>query len=284
MVFLLGIICAVTASLLFNAGIAMQALEARDTPKSRSLRLSLLALLLRRPLWVLGLALGLLGVLPQLVALRTAPFIVVQPLLAVGLLLLLAVGSRVLGEPITWMEWTAVVAILLGVFLVAVAAPPHSEQHRGGAAVVAVMTALSIPALLPLLRLPGLTSPTALMVSCGFGYAATNVAVKLLGDDVALRHWTTAAGWTAVAAVNGVAATITNMSAFQVRPATIVVPVTTAVQTFLPVALEPLFLREHAPSPEEAVALAAGLALTLAATVLLARAPAVSGLVSRAQR
>jgi drug/metabolite transporter (DMT)-like permease len=283
-VFLLGIACAVTASLLFNAGIAMQALEARDTPRTRSLRLSLVVLLLRRPLWVLGLALGLLGVLPQVVALRTAPFVVVQPLLSVGLLLLLAVGSRVLGEAVSWTEWAAVAAILLGVFLVAVGAPPHSEQHRGGAAVVAVVAVLSIPALLPLLRLPGLTSPTAVMVSCGFGYAATNVAVKLIGDDVALRHWTNAAAWTVVAAVNGVAATITNMSVFQVRPATIVVPVTTAVQTFLPVALEPLFLREHAPSPAAAVAIGGGLVLTLAATVLLARAPAVSGLVSRAQR
>jgi drug/metabolite transporter (DMT)-like permease len=280
----LGIACAVTASLLFNAGIALQALEARETPRSSSLRLSLLALLLRRPLWLLGLFLGLLGVLPQIVALSTAPFVVVQPLLSVGLLLLLAVGSRVFGEPVSRTEWIGVVAILLGVFLVALGAPPHSEQHRGGIAVVAVVAALSVPALLPLLRLPGLTSPTAIMVSCGFGYAATNVAVKLIGDDLGSQHWATAAGWAVVAAIDGVAATITNMSAFQVRPATTVVPVTTAVQTFLPVALEPLFLREHAPSPEAAVVLVGGLALTLAATLLLSRSPAVSGLVSRAQR
>jgi uncharacterized membrane protein len=283
-VFLLGIACAVTASLLFNAGIALQALEARDAPRARSLRLSLLALLLRRPLWLLGLALGLLGVLPQIVALRTAPFVVVQPLLAVGLLLLLAVGSRVFGERVSSTEWIAVVGILLGVFLVAVGAPPHSEEHRGGVLVVAVVAGLSLPALLPLLRLPGLTSPRALMISCGFGYAATNVAVKLLGDDVALRHWSNAALWAAAAGVNGVAATITNMTAFQVAAATTVVPVSTAIQTFLPVALEPLFLQEAAPSPPEAAALGVGLALTLAATVLLARSPAVGGLVSRTQR
>jgi drug/metabolite transporter (DMT)-like permease len=283
MVLLVGIACAVTASLLFNAGVALQALEARDTPPSSGLRLSLLALLVRRPMWLFGLFLGLLGVLPQVVALSTAPFVVVQPLLAVGLLLLLAVGSRVFGEPVTTTQWCAVVAILLGVLLVAIGAPPHTEQHRGGVAVVAVVAALSIPAVLPLLRIPGLTSPTAIMVSCGFGYAATNIAVKLLGDDVGSRHWPTAAAWLVVAGVDGVAATITNMSAFQVRPATTVVPVTTAVQTFLPVALEPLFLREHAPSPGSAVALAGGLVLTLAATVLLSASPAVSGLFSRAQ-
>jgi hypothetical protein len=282
-VLLVGIACAVTASLLFNAGIALQALEARETPRSTSLRLSLLVVLFRQPLWVLGLLLGLLGVLPQIIALGNAPYVVVQPLLSVGLLLLLAVGSRVFGEPVTEIEWIAVVAILLGVFLVAVGAPAHSEQHRGGFVVVAVVAALTLPALLPLLRLPGLTSPTVIMVSCGFGFAATNVALKLLGDDVGLGHWADALAWAAVAAVAGVAATITNMSAFQVRPATTVVPVTTAVQTFLPVALEPLFLREHAPSPEEAVAIGGGLLLTLAATVLLARSSAVSDLVSRAQ-
>ena len=86
---LVGIVCALAASLLFYVGIALQALEARKAPRGRGLRLSLLELLLRKPLWVLGLLLGLLGVLPQVVALATAPFVAVQPLLAVGLLLLL---------------------------------------------------------------------------------------------------------------------------------------------------------------------------------------------------
>ena len=121
------------------------------------------------------------------------------------------------------------------------------------------------------------------MVACGLGFAATNVAVKLVGDDVGLGHWRNAAAWAAVAAVDGVAATITNMSAFQVLPATLVVPVTTAVQTFFPIALEPLFLRERAPSPLEAAGLAGGLVLCLAGTLQLGRSRAVSGLVAGAQ-
>ena len=35
------------------------------------------------------------------------------------------------------------------------------------------------------------------------------------------------------------------MTAFQRLAATVVVPVSTAVQTFLPIVLEPFFLREH---------------------------------------
>jgi drug/metabolite transporter (DMT)-like permease len=283
-VFLIGILCAVAASLLFYVGIFLQALEARKAPRKSSLRLSLLRVLLRRPLWVLGLALGLLGVLPQVLAFATAPFVVVQPLLAVGLLLLLVLGKRLFDEAVGLLDWLAVLAIIGGVLLVSVGAPPHSEAHRGGAAVIAIVAVLSIPALLPLLRVRPLTAPWAVLIACGLGFAATNVAVKLLGDDVGLGHWPNAAAWAGVAAAMGVAATITNMSAFQVLRATLVVPVSTAVQTFFPIAFEPLLLRERAPSTLEALALAGGLVLSLAGTVQLARSQAVSSVVARSQQ
>jgi drug/metabolite transporter (DMT)-like permease len=282
--FLVGIACALAASLLFYVGIFLQALEARKAPRERGLRFSLLEGLLRKPLWVLGLMLGLLGVLPQVVALATAPFVVVQPLLAVGLLLLLVLGRRLFDEPVGAPECLAVLAIIGGVVLVSIGAPPHSEAHRGGPAVVGVVLGLSIPSLLPLLRVRPFTVQWAVLVACGLGFAATNVAVKLFGDDVGLGHWPNAVAWAAVAAVDGIAATLTNMSAFQVLPATVVVPVSTAVQTFFPIAFEPLFLRERAPSTIEALALAGGIALSLAGTVQLARSPAVSNLVARSQQ
>ena len=75
--------------------------------------------------------------------------------------------------------------------------------------------------------------------------AATNVATKLLGDDFNSGHYRQATVWGLAALAIGFAATLVNMTAFQRRPATIVVPVSTAVQTFLPIVLEPLFLVEH---------------------------------------
>ncbi len=95
---ILGLASALVASALFNVGLAMQALEARAAPKSLSLRLSLLTRLLRKPRWLIGWLLGIIGIGPQVLALATAPFVVVQPALAVGLLLLLWIGSRTLGE------------------------------------------------------------------------------------------------------------------------------------------------------------------------------------------
>src|SRR4029079_14648622 len=91
-----GLAAAVLASVLFNVGLVLQALDARAAPSSLGLRVALLGRLLRRPLWVTGLALGLLGTVPQAIAYSRAPFVVVQPVLALGLLLVLLLGALIL--------------------------------------------------------------------------------------------------------------------------------------------------------------------------------------------
>ena len=84
------------------------------------------------------------------------------------------------------------------------------------------------------------------IVAAGCGFGATNVATKLFGDDVDSSAITAnAIAGARVGVGMGVAATIVNMTAFQRRAATAVVPISTSVQTFLPIVLEPFFLREH---------------------------------------
>jgi hypothetical protein len=283
-VFVLGLVAALAASALFNVGLALQALEARDAPAVLSLRVSLLARLLRRPRWLLGWLLGLLGIGPQVLALAVAPFVAVQPTLAVGLLLLLWIGSRRLGEHVGAAEVAGVVAIIAGVALVAAGAPQHTEAHRGPVAVIAVVAALAVPSVLPfLVRGTRLDGGWLLMVACGAGFGATNIATKLMSDDVGLHHLGSAAGWAAAGLALGVAATITNMTAFQRRRATVVVPVTTVVQTFLPIVLEPLFLREHWGSARlDGGLIVLGLVVALAGTGSVARTRSVSELVAGA--
>src|SRR3954447_25563174 len=48
----LGVALACLASCLFNAGIAIQASEARDVPREHGLRVSLIGKLLKRPRWL----------------------------------------------------------------------------------------------------------------------------------------------------------------------------------------------------------------------------------------
>jgi drug/metabolite transporter (DMT)-like permease len=280
--FVVGLTAALAASVLFNVGLAMQALEARCEPAALGLRLSLLSRLLRRPRWLLGWLLGLIGVGPQVLALATAPFVVVQPALAAGLLLLLWIGSRTLAEHVGLPEWIGVAAIVIGIALVALGAPRHSEAHRSGLVVLAVVAVLSVAGLLPFAVRGGrLDSATMVMVGAGTGFAATNVATKLMSDDVGTGSLASAAGWATLALLTGIAATVIGMTAFQRRPATVVVPVTTAVQTFLPIVVEPLFLRERWGSARFSGApIVVGLLIAVLGTTLLARTRAVSTLVA----
>jgi drug/metabolite transporter (DMT)-like permease len=276
----IGLPCGLLASVLFNVGIALQALEARTTPAEEGLHASLLVRLLRRPRWVIGLLLGGLGVVFEVIAFANAPFVVIEPLLAAGLLVLLVIGAKDLGErPGPWTV-AGVIAIIAGTALIAWGAPEHSEQHRGPVTVVVVMAALVAVSLVPF-ALRGSRFDTAMGANlgsaCGFG--ATNVATKLMADDLPGGHWIKAGAWAAVAAFAGIGATISGMTALQRRPATTVVPISTAVQTFLPIALEPLFLTENWREAElEGLVLVAGLVVMVFGTVMVARVRAVSEL------
>jgi drug/metabolite transporter (DMT)-like permease len=233
---------------------------------------------------VVGVALGVAGIGPQVVALAHAPFVVVQPALAAGLLIVLLLGARILNERVGTRELSGVIGIIGGVALVSWGAPPHTETHRGGAAVIGVMGALAAGGLVPFL-LRGTWLDTALLtiVASGCGFAAGNVATKLFSDDVNAGHYPNAAAWAVIGLLMGVAATVTGMTAFQRRAATVVVPVSTSVQTFLPIVLEPFFLRERWASADfYGVPIALGLLVALIGTILITRSRAVSDLVASA--
>jgi drug/metabolite transporter (DMT)-like permease len=283
--FALGLVAALIASALFNVGIALQGIEARSAPKKLSLRVSLLVRLFRSKRWVLGWILGVVGIVPQVIAFANAPFVVVQPALASGLLILLFIGSRMFGEHVGAVEIVGVCAIIGGVALVAWGAPPHTEAHRTGAAVIAVVAGLAAIGFFPFVA-RGTRWDTGMgtIVASGAGFAASNVATKLLSDDIGTGHYTPAIVWSVVGLVTGIAATITGMTAFQRRKATTVVPVSTAVQTFLPILLEPFFLREHwGAATLDGVPIAAGMLVALAGTVIVSRTRAVSELSAATQ-
>ena len=93
-----GFFVAVLAAVCFETGYALQALEARKAPGELALKFSLLKSLAKRPIWLLAIGLTIAGWPLQLWALSLAPITVVQPTLALGLVLLLILGVTVLHE------------------------------------------------------------------------------------------------------------------------------------------------------------------------------------------
>src|SRR3954454_16352396 len=128
----IGVALACLASCLFNAAIAVQALEARKVSQKHGLRLSLLRRLISRPRWLGGTALAVLALPLQTVALLFAPLTVVQPCDAAGLLLLLFLGTRMLNERVGPRELLAVGAIVAGIVVLTIAAPERGDGLNWG--------------------------------------------------------------------------------------------------------------------------------------------------------
>lgn len=275
-----GLIAGIAASVLFNLGIALQAIEARRAPRTKALRASLIWDLLHRPQWVAGLLTEWVGLPLEILAFAWAPFVVVQPLLACGLLVLLAVAGRLLAERPGADAILGVGLVIVAIALIAWGAPGQQDTHRGPGAVLAVVGGLVLASLVPFaLRGRRLDTPLTAVLGSACGFAATNVAMKLMADDLGSDHFLQATGWLAVAAGAGFAATVTGMTALQRARATTVIPISTAVQTFLPVALEPLFLRESfSDASLGGIPLLVGMVVMLVGIVVLARNRQVSDL------
>ncbi|HEV7398835.1 MAG TPA: hypothetical protein VGN84_01060 [Solirubrobacterales bacterium] len=280
----LGIVAAVGASLLYNASIAFQALEAREVPGEHSLRPSLIGKLLRNKRWLGATALGFAGWPLEIGALLLAPLTVVQPCLASGLILLLWLGAKKLGEAPGKREWTAVAAIVVGVAGVALAAPDRTTDHAGAGAIALALALVATPIAAPYaLRGRAAALGWLPVVSAGFGYAWTAIASKLLTDELAAGALAIAVAWLATAAASEGLALLSEMSALQRRPATHVAPVMFAIQVLVPVLLAPLIFGESwGSTPLGGVALVASIAVAVAGTVLLAGSRTVGAVIENA--
>jgi drug/metabolite transporter (DMT)-like permease len=282
----LGIAAAVGASLLYNASIAFQALEARGVPHEHSLRPSLIGKLVRNRRWLGATALGLVGWPLEIAALLLAPLTVVQPCLASGLILLLWLGAKRLGEAPGQREWIAVAAIVAGVAGVALAAPERTTDHASSGAIALALGLVAIPIAAPYLSRGRVSAAGQLaVISAGCGYAWTAIASKLLTDELAAGTLLIAIAWLATAAASEGLALLSEMSALQRRPATHVAPIMFAVQVLVPVVLAPLIFGESwADTPLGGALLVASIAVAVAGTVLLAGSAAVGAVISAAHK
>lgn len=280
----LGIAAAIGASILYNTSIALQAMEARNVPDHHSLRVSLIGKLLRNRKWLGATLLGLVGWPLEIVALLLAPLTVVQPCLASGLVVLLWLGVRRLGERPGMREYLAVAAILAGVAGVAWAAPDRTTEHAATWAITLSLGLVAIPIAAPyLLRGRVSAAGTVAVVSAGFGYAWTAIASKLLTDELAAGAVLVAGAWLATAAASEGLALLSEMSALQQRPATRVAPVMFAVQVMVPVILAPLiFMEKWSTTPGNGVALIGFMLIALVGVVLLAGSRAVGAVLETA--
>jgi drug/metabolite transporter (DMT)-like permease len=269
----LGAIAACAASSMYNLGLALQALDAREAPAGDALRAALLLRLARRRRWLAGTALNVLGWPLQTAALLLAPLTVVQPALAFGLALLLVVGARHLHEPVGVREALAVLGILGGVALLAATAPDASTQHAAPAALAAVLGGIGALALVPF-ALPG--RGVLMTLGAGAALAWSGLSTKLVADALHAGRPLLVLAWAAATGLASGIGLLAEMSALQRRPATQVAPVVFVVQVLVPVLAAPLLVGEHW---HQVAGVLAGIAVVVGCALALLRSPAVRSLV-----
>jgi drug/metabolite transporter (DMT)-like permease len=180
---LIGVLLAAAASALYSVGIAVQALDARNAARRYTLRITLLTHLVTRARWLAGTGMSVLGWPLQILALTYVPLVVVQPTLASGLLVLLLVGERMLGERPGRRELFAVGAIIAGVAGIAALAPGHNTHHVHGVAVIVVLALLGCAASSPfILQLFGRPIANATMIGAGLAFAWSGLVNQFVAD------------------------------------------------------------------------------------------------------
>jgi drug/metabolite transporter (DMT)-like permease len=273
-----GLLLAAGAAICFETGYAFQALEARRAPAALALRIALLGHLARNARWIGATALSILGWPLQVAALAMAPLAVVQPTLALGLLLLLVLGVRVLGERVGRREVAAVALVIAGIAVLAASAPPPGHAPRGPGIVIALALLAAVGVAPHVARRR--STPALAIVATGAADSVAALGAKLVAEQLSAGHWPAVAALVALAGCAGLLATISEMSALQQRPATQVAPIVLAIQIAVPVVVAGLVGGERwSATPLGGVTLAAGIAAVVAGAALLASSPAVAGII-----
>lgn len=276
-----GVALGLAAALAFEGSYVLQAFEARRAAAVRRPEVALLVRLARRPLWTAAIALSVGGFALQVLALRQAPLSVVQPLLALGLVLLLALSRWVLHERVGRRDLAAVAGVVVGVTVVILAAPERGAAADGAGLAVACVAlggVLLAPYVLRSL------APGALIAGVAAGDALAALAINEVSRALTERP-AAALAWAALAAAAGLLALAAEATALQRSPASVVAPSILAGQVAIPVLLAPLVAGERwGATPGGGLVVVLGLAVVVASAVGLARSPALGSIRTLAER
>jgi hypothetical protein len=118
---LLAVLLALAASCCFAFAAVTQQGAAAHLPSRRAFDPAVLARLARRPAWLAGLAAVIAGFSLQAAALGLGRLVVIEPVLATGLLFALVLSARRDQRPLRAAEWAAALAVVAGLAAAAAA-------------------------------------------------------------------------------------------------------------------------------------------------------------------
>lgn len=197
---LLAIVLALVGAVLFAFGTVLQQRGAMEEAGDETLGAGGLVRLLRKPVWLLGVAIDAAGYACQAAALGVGTIVVVQPLLVLSVVFALPIGARLTGQRIGRREVMGAVTVVLGLVLFTLISNPEGGKDdatdRAWIIGAAITGGISLALVLASRgsRSPGVRAAlvgTASGVLFGLIAALTKATVDRLDDGIVavLANW-----------------------------------------------------------------------------------------------
>jgi drug/metabolite transporter (DMT)-like permease len=266
---------ALVAAVLYGAGAAVEQRQAAAAPQSSAGRPRLLLLLVRQPLWLLGMLAQIGGFAAHAVALRSGPLATVQMLVAAELVVAVVFVRVWSGRPLSPASWAAALTVVGGsaVFLAVTSSDHHQAASHPNYVVAAglgtvVLGGGALAAAVAGLRATGRGRAVLLAVAAGLADACS--AVVTLGFSHVAGHGLVAlfTSWTVYALiVCGVGNVLLTQTAYQTGQPMITLPIIACVTPVASVAIG-IGLLGETPHAGVAGGIAAGFAVLVTSLAL----------------
>ncbi|TNU72971.1 hypothetical protein FH969_13850 [Miniimonas arenae] len=265
---LVGYVALVAAALCSGTALLLQARAARGVDVDHPV--SVLARLVRSPAYLFSLGLVVVAFVLAAAALRVLPVFTVQAVRACSVLVPALLAPRLLGIRVRPREWAAVVAIGVGLVLLASSAQAGaSHPHRGATWwVLGTVVLAAVVTLVVVGRPPSLAAGVVLAVAAALGYGSLAVGIRLVGPVAPTQMLAHGVFW--VAGSGGALALAATALAFQRGGAVMVAALVTGGETVLG-ALGGVLLAGDGAVPGRGWLAVVGLGCVLSGAVSLAR-------------
>ena len=271
------IVSALAAAALYGGGAAAEQRQAAKAPESSAGRPRLLLLLVRQPLWLLGIAAQFGGFAAHAVALRSGPLATVQMLVALELVVAVVIVRIWSGRPLSRASWAAALTVAAGIaaFLLLASPSGHSLTgdlpHHGMAAAAlgaAVAGAGAVAAAAAGLRAAGRRRAVLLAVAAGLGDTCSAVVTMAFSHVASHGVVAVVTSWTTLAVVVcGIGNVLLTQTAYQTGRPLITLPIISAVTPVASVAIG-IGLLGETPRVGVAGGVAAGFAVLVTSLAL----------------
>jgi hypothetical protein len=276
------VLLALAAAVAFGASVALQQRAAAQVPRAHALRTTLLPRLVRRPIWLAGLAMSGTGFGFQLIALRRGALLVVQPVMTATLVFALALIALTRRARLRLSECAALAAVMVGLATFLVLAAPDTESAANADAAAwwvlgVTVTAVTSVAAITSLRVAGVSRAACLGVAAGLSNGFVAVLTKAFAGDLhhgagLLLNWPL---W--ALAVAGIPAVLLVQTAYQIGHLRVSLPIIAVVEPVLACTTGIALFHEHVRvDGARAVGIIAAALLCGLGLVRLARNPRIS--------